>query len=236
MERSRLDAYLHEIRQQKMRLSETLELYAGLEIDFVSGKIGPADFASELDYTIGSIHIAGQLADQTPWEVDMSTELFKRGVTELFGGSFPRAVTHYYTATMEMLTTSTPTILGHLDKIKIHNKENVLFDEGSSWYRDAVIGTLEITAKKDVILEVNTRGLYQKKTTDTYPAAWVLQAAFERNIPIVLSSDAHAVADIHQHFPATAQFLRGLGYRELMTLREGIWIPMPFSEKGVEWK
>lgn len=234
MRRDALDGYVAEIQTQRARFPE-IELYIGLEVDFVDDLVGPKDFHDLVDYTIGSVHIAGQLED-TPWEVDMSTALFQRGVAELFSGDCRAAVEHYYRQTRCMVENSPPSIVGHLDKIKIHNREGLLFDQQSHWYRDQVMETLALIAEKEVILEVNTRGLYQKKTTDPYPSIWIIREAFARKIPVVISSDAHQTVDLHQCFSETACILREIGYREILALKKGIWQPVPFDDKGVEWQ
>jgi histidinol-phosphatase (PHP family) len=235
MRENNLPLYRDEIQQQQKIAKVELELYIGLEVDFFPQLIGPKDFAAQVDYTIGSIHIAGLLADSTPWEVDMSTSLFTRGVNELFDGSYPAAVTHYYSLMREMLINSTPHLLGHLDKIKIHNREKILFEEGSTWYRDQIIETLDLIAQKNVILEVNTRGLYQQKVTEPYPSYWIIREAFARKIPVTISSDAHHASELHLFFGDTARQLLQIGYREIMTLRNGAWTGLPFSDQGIDW-
>lgn len=229
-----LESYVAEIRTQQSQFPE-IELYIGLEVDFVEDLIGPKDVHAQVDYTIGSIHIAGQL-DDTPWEVDMSTALFTRGVVELFSGNYPAAVAHYYRQMQKMLQTSPPSIVGHLDKIKIHNREKMLFDETSKWYREQVMETLKLIAATGVILEINTRGIYQKKTSEPYPSAWIIREAHALKIPVVMSSDAHHTSELHHNFAETARLLQQIGYRELMALKNGVWQPVPFDDRGVAWE
>lgn len=228
-----LETYLAQVRSENHQHPD-IELYAGLEVDFVSGQVGPGDYQALVDYTIGSIHMAGQLED-VPWEVDMSTTLFTRGVDELFGGSYRKAVAHYYAQIRQMLIESPPSIVGHLDKIKIHNRHTTLFDEHSAWYREQVIETLHLIARCNAILEINTRGLYQQRTDEPYPSAWIIREAFSLKIPVVLSSDAHRVNEVHLFFPKIASLLNKIGYREVVVLKNGTWQPVPFHELGIQW-
>jgi histidinol-phosphatase (PHP family) len=234
MKSSNLEAYFAEIRQAAAT-ADKLQLYAGLEADYVAGFTAPGAFAHLADYTIGSIHILGLLADGTPWEVDMSTTLFKRGVQEIFDLDYCKAVCAYFGATRDMIGLSPPVLVGHLDKIKIHNRPDPLFDETAPWYREQVMETLHAIREKDLILEVNTRGLYQNKTDTAYPSRWILEEALRLNIRIALSSDAHRLEELHAWFAETAGWLEAMGYRELTVLKDGVWQPMPFTKSGLKW-
>src|SRR5437762_14159596 len=100
-----------------------------------------------------------------------------------------------------MCEKSSPTIIGHLDKIKIQNRENKFFDESDVWYRGEVLKTLDAIRKCEAIVEVNTRGVYQGKSETTYPSPWILSECLKRNIPITISSDAHHPDDLVNYFP-----------------------------------
>src|SRR5689334_14839803 len=51
-----LTDYLKLIQSIKGSSQSDLEIYAGLEIDFIPGIISPQAFRKQLDYTIGSVH------------------------------------------------------------------------------------------------------------------------------------------------------------------------------------
>ena len=50
------------------------------------------------------------------------------------------------------------------------------------------------------MLEVNTRGIYKNKTTETYPSLLLLQIAKDFDIPIVLNADAHHPRELMASF------------------------------------
>ena len=122
---------------------------------------------------------------------------------------------------------------GHLDKIKIQNTDNKFFNETDYLYKTEIIKTLDCIADAGTILEINTRGIYQKKTTTTYPSPWIVEIAQKKNIPVTISSDAHHSQDITNHFGETAAMLLGLGYKKLSTLKEGQWQQIKFNEQGI---
>src|SRR5207253_402222 len=127
------------------------------------GKISPATFASRLDYTIGSVHFVDEFPNGSGWEIDGPYNEFLSGLEKIFHNDMKAAVTRYFELTRKMVKESAPNIVGHLDKIKIQNKEQSQFDERDNWYRTAVKDILSAIRQAGCIVEINTRGLYQGK-------------------------------------------------------------------------
>jgi histidinol-phosphatase (PHP family) len=80
---------------------------------------------------------------------------------------------------------------------------------------------------------VNTRGIYQKKTTTTYPSPWVLELAFKKNIPVTISSDAHHPDDLTNCFSETAQMLLNIGYKKISVLHDNRWGQFELTPHGI---
>jgi histidinol-phosphatase (PHP family) len=232
MPAERFPEYLDQI--SSIQRTAEIEIYKGLEVDFISGKTGPAKFRPQLDFTIGSVHFTDADSSGAYLEIDgLHTEFLKRLET-VYQNDIRAAVTRYYELTREMLATDCPDVLGHMDKIKIQNIENEFFSEGDSWYRDVMEQTVKAIRSSGVIVEVNTRGVYKKKTGTTYPSEWVVQMLFNQQVPVTLSSDAHHPDDLINYFPATAAMLRRIGYTHLMCLRKDRWQPLDFDEHGIK--
>ncbi|MFM9838650.1 MAG: histidinol phosphatase, partial [Cyclobacteriaceae bacterium] len=126
-------------------------------------------------------------------------------------------------------------ILGHLDKMKIQNPANKFFTETESWYQQEVKETIKAIKASESIIEVNTRGIYQKKTFDTYPSGWILELIHKENIPITISSDAHHADDLINQFEQAMRLLRKVGFKKIHILTEGTWKPFNFNENGIVW-
>lgn len=216
------------------RSHPTFEVYTGLEVDFIPGRIGPGSFRQQLDYTIGSIHFADPDPKGEYLEIDGPHATFLSQLQNIYDFEIRAAVTRYLELTREMLVSDCPDVLGHMDKIKIQNPGNILFNEGETWYRREVGLTVDAICASGVIVEVNTRGVYQGKSETTYPAPWILEKLYERRVPITLSSDAHHPSDMINYFPEAAALLRRVGFRELMCLRNGRWQPLAFDEHGIK--
>jgi histidinol-phosphatase (PHP family) len=231
MKSENLEQYLNEINS--LQKTSGIELYKGLEVDFIPGKITPSNFSNQLDYTIGSIHFIDAFDGGTPWEVDGSNSSFLNGFEKIFNRNAQAAVTRYFELTRQMIQHATPTIVGHLDKLKIQNINNTLFHESDQWYVDEVTKTLDLISSHGAILEVNTRGLYQKKSLTPYPSPWILELALRKNIPVTLSSDAHHPDDLVNQFSETATLLLKIGYKKISVLKEKKWQSLPFSIHGI---
>jgi histidinol-phosphatase (PHP family) len=233
MKRENLNEYLNKI--VTLKESQTgLEIYSGLEVDYIPDVTGPSNFAKELDYTIGSVHFVEGFSDGCGWEIDGPHSFFLEGLEKLFKNNFKEVVVRYYELTREMVERSTPSIVGHLDKIKIQNINGKFFNEEEAWYRHEVEKTLAIIEQAGCVIEVNTRGIYQNKTPTTYPSPWVLYLIQKRNIPITLSSDAHHGQDLINKFASTAVQLKQLGFHKIHILHDGQWRPFKFTEHGIE--
>jgi histidinol-phosphatase (PHP family) len=225
--------YLSEIEQQKKNTSSAIEIYKGLEVDFIPNVISPADFKSQLDYTIGSVHFVDQLDDGRRWEIDGLPTFFMEGYEQIFKSNIKDVMCRYFELTRQMISSSHPDIVGHLDKIKIQNINDQFFHESDGWYQHEIEKTLDVIQSNNCMVEVNTRGLYQKKSSTTYPSPWILERIHQRQIPITLSSDAHHIHDLVNQFKETAILLSKIGFKKMRILSGGEWQDFPFDEHGI---
>lgn len=208
------------------------EIYTGLEVDYIPNRIAPSDFKG-LDYTIGSIHFVDEFANGNPWEIDGLHTLFLQGLHQMFNNRYQDAWHRYFELTRDMIVHSPPTLLGHFDKMKIQNRDNLFFHENEPWYREEVKKVIAEIKKSDVIVEVNTRGGYQRKSPTVYPSPWILELLCQARIPITLSSDAHHPDQLVAHFTETSQLLKEIGFKKLRVMLAGEWKEVNFNEKGI---
>ncbi len=195
--------YAKEVGALKERYASRLQIYLGLEVDYLRGLSGPAHPAIRargLDYTIGSVHFLDDPASGAHNEIDGSPEGYARCLASSFGGDIRAMVREYYRLVREMAAQSPPEIIGHLDVIKKNNPGERYFSESEAWYREEVGRTLEAVAASGAILEVNTGGLARRKTDSVYPSPWILTESAALGIPTTISSDAHDPKQIAFHF------------------------------------
>ena len=234
MKKENLPAYLAEIERARNKFSDKIQVYTSLEIDYIQNMISPTDPWIQnlsLDYTIGSVHFVGAYENGRPWEIDGPHNVFLDGLDKIHGNDVESVVRKYYEYTRKMVKETTPDIVGHLDKIKMHNRR--FWDEEASWYKNEVLGTLEEIKASGAIVEVNTRGLYKQLTEEPYPGSWILNQIHQMQIPIQINSDAHHPREITSRFDETLQQLQAIGFKELMVLHDGEWQPARISENSL---
>lgn len=228
--------YIAAVQALKTAYQGQLEIYLSMEVDYVPELTSvhhPSISLLGLDYTVGSVHYVGQFNDGTHFEIDYTHTYFDKGIEEIFHGDVRKCVCRYYELTRQMLTEAKPDILGHLDKIKMHNKAKLHFNETDGWYKDAVMETLELAAKVGVIMEVNTRGMYKKLSTEPYPSTWILKEAQKLGIQVMINSDNHHPREITGEFETAAQLVLAAGYNEVRILKDNTWQNRPLTAKGI---
>lgn len=210
--------YCSEIRKLKEEYSAQIKIFLGLEIDYIPGILD--DFGhlvkeGNLDYCIGSVHLVNRNCGHDLWFIDgKSPDPYDEGLRDIFGGNVKEAVTAFFRQNCEMIETQRPTIVGHFDKIVMHNK-NRFFDIGEPWFRTLVMDTVELIRETGCICEINTRGLYKGRYCDFYPSKETIREMNRRNIPVVVSTDAHQPSDLDM-FEGAYEFLREIEYRNLL--------------------
>lgn len=232
MKAERFAEYLAEIESIQSAFSD-IEVYKGLEVDYIPSITSPNLFKDKLDYTIGSVHFVEMLPNGTGWEIDGSHALFLEGFEKIFNNNIQDTIIRYFELTREMIATACPSVIGHIDKIKIQNIDNKFFNETDAWYQDEVKKTIDVIYTSGAIVEVNTRGVYQKKSTTTYPSPWILELLHQKHIPVTISSDAHHKGDLINYFPETAAMLNKIGFKTLTVLSDGVWQAFPYDENGL---
>jgi histidinol-phosphatase (PHP family) len=221
-----LQKYCNTIRELALKYTDRISVYLALELDFIDGIT--RDFSElknscNLDYTIGSLHLVRNANKEGLWFIDgPEIESYDRGLKEVFDGDIRLGITTYYEQVKKMLLTQKPDILGHFDKIKMHN-HNRYFREDEPWYRDLVMDLLKTIIKTGVIVEVNTRGIYKKRCDDLYPGAWILKEMKKKDIPVTLSADAHHPSEIDGYYAETVEVLKEIGYASLVCYYKAIW-------------
>lgn len=217
--------YISTIKSLKEKYKEQIDIYCSMEMDFIPGIVKDFKKTKEefgLDYMIGSVHLVGNDVDRL-WFIDGSkVETYDEGLFNYYNGDIKKGVKTFFYQYNEMIETEEFDIVGHFDKIKMHNRDRY-FTENDKWYRDLVMETLTLIKEKSLIVEVNTRGIYKKRSTDFYPATWLLPVMHEMNVPVVISSDSHKAEELTLCFKEAEDALKTAGYKETMCFRNGVF-------------
>ncbi|WP_417327868.1 PHP-associated domain-containing protein, partial [Halarcobacter sp.] len=96
-------------------------------------------------------------------------------------------------------------MVGHLDLIKVFkylpNKD----------IKSIAKKAMEEIKKANMVLEINAAGL-RKPIAQTYPSKELLELAFELDIPITFSSDAHEIEQIGFKYDEVSKLAKDIGY------------------------
>jgi histidinol-phosphatase (PHP family) len=220
------DNYISTINSLKEKHKGQINIFLALEIDFIPGITKSfSEFKKQgnLDYTIGGVHLVRNKDKQGLWFIDgPKFETYDEGLEKLFNGNIRKGVETYYNQIQEMTITQKPDIIAHFDKIKMHNR-NRYFSEEESWYEDLVWKSLKTISEAGSIVEVNTRGLYKKRSASTFPGTAILEQILHLKIPITLSSDAHQPEELDGYYKETIGLLKDIGFKDLMCFSADGW-------------
>lgn len=217
--------YITTIKSLKEKYKDQIDIYCSMEMDFIPGIVKDFKKTKEelnLDYMIGSVHLVGDDIGKL-WFIDGSkVETYDEGLFNYYDGDIKKGVRAFFHQYNEMIETEEFDIVGHFDKIKMHNRGRY-FSENDKWYRDYLMETLTLIKEKSLIVEVNTRGIYKKRSDDFYPSAWLFPIMREMNIPVVISSDSHRAEELTLCFKEAEEALRASGYKETVCYADGAY-------------
>lgn len=205
MRESDLPRYFEWIQRAKDHAAGRIPVRCGLECDWLDGcEPWIEDLASrhDWDYLIGSVHYLGS------WDFDNPAKV------ELWDAkSVPDVWEAYWKSYAAMASSGLFDILGHPDLVKKfgHRPEGDL----TCYYEPAV----DAIAAAGCAIELNTAG-WHKPVGEAYPESGFLELACSAGIPIVISSDSHAPAEIGRDFDKAADLLRRAGYRETLLFEQ----------------
>jgi histidinol-phosphatase (PHP family) len=88
--------------------------------------------------------------------------------------------------------------------------------------------SIEALVDTGIAYEVNTAGL-RKDCRELYPAKGFVELACAAGVPVLINSDAHAVAELGAGFAEAVALLQEAGYREVIRFERGraISVPLP---------
>lgn len=223
------ERYIQEFHRIKKLYGDRIDLYTGLEIDYMDEQHNPANAYFQnlpLDYRIGSVHLLhsteGEIID-----IDTRPEIFKENVERYLGGDLHQVVLTYFDKLMRMIELGGFDFVGHADKISYNAQwcEPGILEQ--KWYRDKIHDYFTFIAEKKVMIEVNTKTLHRNGFL--YPNREHFGLMHQLGIPVVVNSDAHVPELINSGRPEALQWLKEAGFRTVRQLDQGRWIDVPIG-------
>ena len=227
MEWDAMDDYLAEFHRLKAKYAGQIELYIGLEIDYLNEESNPSVVRFRelpLDYRIGSVHLLyddkGEIVD-----VDVTADKFCRVVDKHFNGDLVRVVHLYYDRLMRMVELGGFDIVGHADKMHYNASayHPGLLDE--PWYDALIQEYFDDIARKGYIVEINTKSYLELGTF--YPNERYFPVLLEKGIRVQVNSDSHYPERINNGRLQALMALQASGYHTVTEMYNNEWKDMP---------
>mgnify|MGYP005848851165 CR=1 FL=1 len=189
-----------------------LEIKLGIEVDYLPQTVEllpPHLDAYPFDYVMGSIHFIDGWGFDDPRHLDGYAG---RDLLTLWA--------RYFDLLGEAAECGLFDVLAHPDLIKKFGFRPV------EDVRHLYEACLDRVAGAGLAVEVSTAGL-RKPVGEIYPGEEFLRLCREREIPVILGSDAHSPREVGEGFREALRLLRRAGYEELVTFSARGRAPLP---------
>ena len=224
-----VDNYLRDIEELKRKYGGQIELYAGMETDYVDDGFNPAsDYFQKmpLDYRIGSVHFIAA-PDGEFIDTDTIPQVFRQNLHKHFGGDLRRLVRQFFDASMRMVELGGFDFIGHADKVSINADYCENGTSKSDWYTKMVNEYFDLIAEKGTMVEINTKRYASKGYF--FPNGHHFKTLQRMKVPVLVNSDAHAPELINDNRANAIALLRQAGFKTVRELSGGKWIDVPIG-------
>jgi histidinol-phosphatase (PHP family) len=194
--------YESDVNNLQKKYSGKIKILLGYEVDYLKGHIDRRVLNANVDYLIGSIHFLGKWGFDNPEFID---NYKNRNIDDIWQ--------EYFNNIESMAKMGSFDIVGHLDLIKIFNfmpKKDI---------RLIATPALKAIKKSNMVIELNSAGL-RKPTKEIYPSPLLLELAYELDIPITFSSDAHAIGQVGFKYDKVTKLAKKTGYTKAVTFEQ----------------
>lgn len=227
MSKTDMPEYIAEINRLKEKYAGVIEVYSGLEIDYLDPTYNAAIpyFQSlPLDYRISSIHFLPRtlpLAEENMICIDGDYLRFESCVQKYFGGDIRLITKFFFESSMNMVETGGFDVIGHIDKIYMNGLKYPDFDMQAEWYQKLFLKLLDTVSEKGCIVEINCKNLSRKNQTFPHIASY--KELKKRNIPVMVNSDCHYPNRVDDGLEQALVLLKEAGYKSTCELVKGRW-------------
>ena len=217
------EPYFAEFFRLKELYRRQIELYVGLEIDYLDEVRNPRmPYYATLptDYTIGAVHFVAN--ERGEWMcTDGNHERFRENIANLFDNDIRRVVELFYAQSRRLIACGNFDIHGHPDKIALNTSQ---FDPSilqETWYEELAYNHIRSLAGGDFLVEVNTKALEQHNRI--FPGVEWLPLVRRLGLKLVVNTDCHDTDKVLSGRLGTLQLLRDAGIDKVWELHNGRW-------------
>lgn len=229
LDRENVPAYLREVDRLKSKYGHDIELYVGMEIDYLDDLWNPSIVYFQdlpLDYRIGSVHFVKNSEDKL-MDMDGPLDEFRINLHNLFGGDLRCLVEAYFDASMRMVEAGGFDFIAHADKIAMNAS---LVDPSvveESWYKKRILEYFTLIAEKNLMMEVNTKAY--RRLGMMFPDRRYFKWLNEHGVRFLVNSDCHLPEFVNDGRALAFEWLREVGVKSTMRLLKGKWEETPIA-------
>ena len=202
MDFTQMKSYEKEVLSLKEKYKNQIEILLAYEVDYLQGHMDERVLNADVDYLIGSVHFL------EGWGFD-NPEFIGRYETQDIDEIWQK----YFDTIEEMANSNLFDIVGHLDLIKVFK----FMPRGN--INEMAQKALQAIKDANMVLELNVAG-YRKPIAEAYPSFSLLKQAYELDIPITFSSDAHKPEQVSLFNNEVTHLARSVGYTKCAYFRK----------------
>lgn len=221
--------YKKEFYRLKEKYAGQIELFLGLEVDYIEGVFDAnTDLydLSDIEYKIGSVHYLDPLPEGGFFSIDGKFSDFKKRLDVVYNGDIRQAAERYFEFSSNMVRKGGFEIVGHMDKISQNGMNCSGFNVKEKWYSRLVTDYLELIKAHGLMIEINTKSYIRLGIT--YPDIQFFPIIKELDIPVMVNSDSHHPDKITDGFDEVFKMLKKAGINSVMELSENGWNEVEF--------
>ena len=207
------DGYYEELESLRIEFVDRIEILIGVELDWIDGhgewieeRIRERDY----DFILGSVH----------WVQNSGGGFERPHFPKNDIGDFDSEeefVRVYLAEVKKMICWGVVDSVAHFDFFRLR-----LFGEDvlrSDWYKEEVLGILELMREKGLALEINCAGF--RSVGEQFPQRWVVGEAIRMGIGVTLGNDFHKLefGELDEGISEAVEMLREVGCSEISVFR-----------------
>jgi len=188
------DEHYKELNKLKKRYEDKIKILVNVEFDWLKDYkkwIKQEAGKRKYDLRFISVHFVDDGGKGTP--IDYNEKSFKDLIK--YHKGIKNLVKFYYGELRKAIKTDCFDVVGHLDIIKLWNKEKKYFSGKEDWYKKEIQKTLKLIKKKNMKIDLNTSGL-RKPCAEQYPSKEILEEAKKMKISFLVGTDAHNTVEL----------------------------------------
>ena len=184
----------------------SINVYIGFEVDYFPSASWRKSFEKLMkvlnaDYYIGSTHFLKDASEE-----NISSFYYPKGIGPKLSKEFlDMGVNKYWDDIVSAIESGYFSFIAHPDVINLFKHFREIECEDGKWRM------IEALDKHKHAYELNTSGW--TKIGLQHPDTWIIEELNKRDVPIVISDDAHHVDQIARHFEKAEDLLNSMNYK-----------------------